>query len=102
LKRLKNAVGKWHGSIGRKKPLAPVPTQTPPFSSVKETGMAQFENIYDGRGKKIVEIHQDSDRDNYYDPNGRFLGRTDENATRDKIGRKIADKPIGGLLIPKK
>ena len=64
--------------------------------------MAQFENIYDGRGKKIVEIHHDSDRDNFFTPDGRFLGHTDESATRDKIGRKIADKPLGGLLIPKK
>jgi hypothetical protein len=64
--------------------------------------MAKHENIYDGRGKKIVEIHRDGDRDNYYDPNGSFLGRTDKSGTRDNIGRRIADKPLGGLLIPKK
>jgi hypothetical protein len=60
----------------------------------------EFENIFDGLGKKIVEIHHDRTRDNYYDPTGRFLGHTDETGTRDVVGRRLADKPLGGLLLP--
>ena len=64
--------------------------------------MAKHEDVHDGFGKKIAEIHHDGDRDNYYDPCGSFLGRTDKDGTRDSIGRRIADKPVGGLLIRKK
>lgn len=60
--------------------------------------MARFTNIYDGRGKKIAEIHEDRFRNNYYDRAGRFLGSTDQNGTRDGAGRLIANKPFGGLL----
>jgi hypothetical protein len=64
--------------------------------------MATYENIYDGKGKKIAEVHHDVDRDNYYSPTGSYLGRTDKNGTRDEVGRPIANKPLGGLLIRKK
>lgn len=64
--------------------------------------MSKFEYIYDGKGKRIAEVHHDVGRDNYYSPTGEFLGHTDKNGTRDKIGRIVADKPVGGLLIPKK
>ena len=60
--------------------------------------MGKHEDVLDGKGKRIGRIHHDSDRDNYYDGTGRFLGHTDQSGTRDKIGRKIADKPVGGLL----
>ncbi len=61
--------------------------------------MGKYENIYDGKGKKIAEIHHDVGRDNFYSPTGDYLGHTDRNGTRDKIGRIVADKPVGGLLI---
>jgi len=64
--------------------------------------VSKFEYIYDGKGKRIAEVHHDVGRDNYYSPTGEFLGHTDKNGTRDKIGRIVADKPVGGLLIPKK
>ena len=64
--------------------------------------MANYENIYDGKGKKIAEVHHDLGRDNYYSPTGVYLGHTEKNATRDKTGRILADKPLGGLLIRKK
>ena len=61
--------------------------------------MAKFENIFDNRGKKIAEVHHDTGRDNYFTPTGSFLGHTDKNGTRDSIGRPVADRPFGGLLI---
>jgi hypothetical protein len=64
--------------------------------------MAKYEDIYRGIGRKIGEVHHDIGRDNYYSPTGDYLGRTDKNGTRDKIDRIVADKPLGGLLIPKK
>jgi hypothetical protein len=56
------------------------------------------EDVYDAKGRKIGTIHHDQGRDNYYDPTGHFKGHTDKNGTRDRIGRKIADKPVRGLL----
>jgi hypothetical protein len=64
--------------------------------------MAKFENVYDGKGKKIAEIHHDVGRDNYYTSTGGYLGHTEKNGTRDSIGRPVAIKPLGGLLIKKK
>jgi hypothetical protein len=64
--------------------------------------MAKRTDVYDGRGKKIGTIHHEISRDNYYDPAGRFLGSTDRNGTRDRIGRIVADKPSGGLLWKKR
>lgn len=64
--------------------------------------MNEQEYIRDASGRLIAKTRRSSDRESYYDPQGRYLGHTGPNGTRDYAGRLIADKPIGGLLIAKK
>jgi hypothetical protein len=64
--------------------------------------MNRMENIHDSSGKKIAEVHHNHGRDSYYDSRGHYLGKTDRDGTRGPSGRLLADKPVGGLLIPRK
>lgn len=64
--------------------------------------MSKYEYIRDASGRLIAETRRDGDRESYYDPEGRYLGHTSPNGTRDRTSRLIADKPAGGLLFPKK